>query len=401
MSEHFTNTSEDKTTSKPLSRSVERRHVLQGAMAMLAAPLLAGALPNAARAANAPKEAKEKKAGPDLPMLTKRRVLGSGKFAMEVSALGFGCMGATYNRGVSPDREFMKNIFRQAAEHGYTLFDTAEIYGPHNNEILAGEALAPYKGKVMISTKFGHKIIDGVYQNGQLDSKPATIRRVCEESLKRLKLETLELFYQHRMDPEVPIEDVAGTVADLIKEGKVKRFGLCEVGAETIRKAHREQPVTCIQSEYHMMWREPESAIFPTLEELGIGFVPYSPINRGFLGGTFTAYTRFDGGNDNRGALPRFLPENLGKNLEFVEVINRFGRPRGLTTAQIALAWLMRRPYIVPIPGTTKLSHLEENIRAANVDIADADWTSLENDLAKVEIVGDRYNAAEQKQIQR
>ncbi len=381
------------------SASVKRRHILQGAMAMLAVPLLTGSAPSLSQAVETARKTPGGEA--DLPILTQKRVLGSGKFSMEVSALGFGCMGATYNRGVSPDKAFMINIIRQAAEHGYTLFDTAEIYGPHNNELLVGEALEPYKGKVMITTKFGHKIINGVYQKGELDSKPATVRRVCEECLKRLRVDAIEMFYQHRMDPEVPIEDVAGTVRDLIKEGKVKRFGLCEVGVDTIRRAHKEQPITAVQSEYHMMWREPELDIFPVLEELGIGFVPYSPINRGFLGGSFTAYTRFDSGNDNRGDLPRFLPENLGKNLEFVEVINRFGRPHGLTTAQIALAWLMRRQWIVPIPGTTKLSHLEENIRAANVAISDSDWTKLENELSRVVVIGDRYNAAEQKQIQR
>lgn len=229
---------------------------------------------------------------PDLPLLTQKRTLGSGRFALEVSALGFGVMGTNYNRGVSPDGTAVIDLIRQAAEHGVTLFDTAQVYGPLTNEALAGEALAPYRGKVAITTKFGHSIIDGVYQTGKLNSRPENIRKVAEESLKRLKVDAIDLFYQHRFDPEVPIEDVAGTVGELIREGKVKRFGLCEVGPETIRRAHAEQPVTAVQSEYHLMWREPETDIFPVLEELGIGFVPYSPLNRGFLGGDMTAHTR-------------------------------------------------------------------------------------------------------------
>lgn len=303
----------------------------------------------------------------NLPILTKRRVLGSGDAAMEVSALGFGVMGANYNRGVSPDKKAMIDLIRQAAEHGVTLFDTAQIYGPLTNEKLAGEALAPYRNKVAITTKFGHKIVDGIYHNGKLDSTPQNIRKVADESLKSLGVDAIDLFYQHRFDPEVPIEDVAGTVKDLIKEGKVKRFGLCEVGPETIRKAHAEQPVTAVQSEYHAMWREPEKNIFPVLEELGIGFVPYSPLNRGFLGGDMTEYTRFDSGNDNRDSLPRFTPDALRKNLMFVETLNRFGRPRGITGAQAALGLLMQKDWIVPIPGTTKIAHLEENLRAADL----------------------------------
>ena len=337
----------------------------------------------------------------DLPLITKKRVLGSGPAAMEVSALGFGVMGANYNRGVSPDRVQVIRLIRQAAEHGVTLFDTAQIYGPLTNEKLAGEALAPYKDKVAITTKFGHKIVDGVYHKGELDSTPQNIRKVAEESLKSLGVDAIELFYQHRFDPKVPIEDVAGTVKDLIREGKVKRFGLCEVGPETIRRAHAEQPVTAVQSEYHLMWREPEQDIFPVLEELGIGFVPYSPLNRGMLGGDFTAYTRFDSGNDNRDSLPRFLPDALGKNLMVVETINRFARPRGITGAQAALGWLMQKDWIVPIPGTTKLAHLEENLRATELGLGPADWRELEAALDKVEITGERYPAEQQKQVEK
>ena len=309
-------------------------------------------------------------------------------------------MGATYNRGITPDRKSLIALLRQAAEHGITLFDTAQIYGPLTNEELVGEALAPYKGRVAISTKFGHSIVNGVYQTGKLNSRPENIRRVAEASLKRLRVEAIDLFYQHRFDPEVPIEDVAGTVGDLIRAGKVRRFGLCEVGPETIRRAHAEQPVTALQSEYHLMWCEPEK-LFPLLAELGIGFVPYSPLNRGFLGGDMTAYTRFDSGNDNRDTLPRFQPEALGKNLLFVEALHRFGRARGMTAAQVALGWLLQRgENIVPIPGTTKLAHLEENIRAVQLAASPADWRQLETELAAVPIVGDRYPADQQKQVQ-
>lgn len=335
------------------------------------------------------------------PLAGKKRTLGRGAAAMEVSALGFGVMGCNYNRGVAPERKQAIALIRQAAERGVTLFDTAQIYGPLINEELAGEALEPFRGQVAITTKFGHDIVDGVYRKGGLNSRPENIRRVAEESLKRLRVDAIELFYQHRFDPNVPIEDVAGTVKDLIREGKVKRFGLCEVGPETIRRAHAVQPVTAVQSEYHLMWREPERDIFPVLEELGIGFVPYSPLNRGFLGGDMTEYTRFDSGNDNRDTLPRFTPEALRHNLAIVEILHRFGRPRGATTAQIALAWLLRRSWVVPIPGTTKLSHLEENLRAVELVVSDADWAALEKDLAAVDIMGDRYPAEQQKQIQR
>lgn len=385
-------------------QDISRRGVLQAAAALVAAPILMGGLSSmgmAAEGSSTSSRASGGKSALDLPLLMKKRTLGSGKFSMEVSALGFGVMGANYNRGVSPDRNKMIEVIRQAAEHGVTLFDTAQIYGPLTNEELAGEALAPYKNKVAITTKFGHRIVNGVYQAGKLDSRPENIRRVAEESLKRLRVNAIELFYQHRFDPEVPIEDVAGTVRDLIREGKVRRFGLCEVGPETIRRAHAEQPVTAVQSEYHLMWREPEKDIFPVLEELGIGFVPYSPLNRGLLGGDMTAYTRFDSGNDNRDTLPRFAPEALAKNLMFVEVLNRFGRPRGITGAQAALGWLLQRDWIVPIPGTTKLSHLEENIRAASLPVRPEEWTELEEALSRVKIVGDRYPAEQQRLVRK
>ncbi len=392
------------TKEKPV-QEISRRGVLQAAAVLVAAPVLMGGFSGVGMAAEGSSmisRASGRKSSLDLPLLTKKRTLGNGKFSMEVSALGFGVMGANYNRGTSPDRKKVIEVIRQAAEHGVTLFDTAQVYGPLTNEELAGEALAPYRDKVAVTTKFGHSIVNGVYQTGKLNSRPENIRRVAEGSLKRLKVDAIELFYQHRFDPEVPIEDVAGTVKELIREGKVKRFGLCEVGPETIRRAHAEQPVTAVQSEYHLMWREPEKDIFPVLEELGIGFVPYSPLNRGFLGGDMTAYTRFDSGNDNRNTLPRFAPEALGKNLMFVEVLNRFGRPRGITGAQAALGWMLQKgDGIVPIPGTTKLSHLEENIRAANLAVSPEEWKELEDALSRVEIVGDRYPAEQQRQVQK
>lgn len=336
-----------------------------------------------------------------LPILTRRRTLGTGQYSMEVSALGFGVMGMNYNRGSHPDRAELIALLHQAAERGVTLFDTAQVYGPLINEELAGEGLYPYRDRVSVTTKFGHRIVNGKYIEGELDSSPANIRRVAEESLKRLRVEAIDLFYQHRLDPAVPIEDVAGTVRDLIREGKVKRFGLCEVGAQTIRRAHAVQPVTAVQSEYHLMWREQEKDVFPVLQELGIGFVPYSPLNRGFLGGGITEYTRFDSGNDNRNTLPRFTPEAIRANLAIVEVLNAFGRARGMTSAQVALAWMMaKQPWIVPIPGTTKLAHLDENIRTADLTLTPAEVQEIESNVSRVRIVGDRYPASQQRQVE-
>ncbi|WP_255494868.1 aldo/keto reductase [Luteibacter sp. Sphag1AF] len=319
---------------------------------------------------------------------------------MPVSTLGFGVMGMNYNRGPHPDRAALIRLLHQAVNRGVTLFDTAEVYGPHVNEELAGEALARFSHRIAITTKFGHRIIDGQYVAGELDSRPATIRRVAEASLRRLRLDVIELFYQHRLDPAVPIEDVAGTVRELIHEGKVKRFGLCEVGVDTIRRAHAVQPVTAVQSEYHLMWREPEKQVLPALAELGIGFVPYSPLNRGFLGGDINEHTRFDSGNDNRNTLPRFTPEALRANLAVVEVLNVFGRTRGMTGAQVALAWLLAKGQnIVPIPGTTKLAHLEENLRAAHFALGATDVATLEQEVSKIGIVGERYPPEQQRQV--
>jgi aryl-alcohol dehydrogenase-like predicted oxidoreductase len=335
--------------------------------------------------------------------ISTRRTLGTGAFAMPVSALGFGVMGMNYNRGPHPDRAALIRLLHEAVDRGVTLFDTAEVYGPHINEELAGEALSQFRDRVAITTKFSHRIVDGKHVAGGLDSRPATIRRVAEASLKRLRLDVIELFYQHRLDPAVPIEDVAGTVKQLIAEGKIRRFGLCEVGVDTIRRAHAVQPVTAVQSEYHLMWREPEKQVLPALAGLGIGFVPYSPLNRGFLGGGITEYTRFDSGNDNRNTLPRFAPQALRANLAVVEMLNAFGRTRGMTGTQVALAWLLAKaPDIVPIPGTTKLAHLEENLRAADFAFGATDVAALEQDISTIGIiVGDRYPPEQQQQVAR
>lgn len=328
------------------------------------------------------------------------RTLGSGAAAMDVSALGFGCMGLNYNRSQSPGRKECIRIIHEAVDRGVTLFDTAIIYGPLRNELLAGEALAPYKGRVSLTTKFGHEVVDGK-GTGRQDSSRATVRRYCEESLRRLRLEALPLFYQHRFDRNTPIEEVADTIAGLIKEGKVQRWGLCEVSADTIRKAHAVCPLTAVQSEYHLMHRQVEdNGVLDTCRKLGIGFVPYSPLNRGFLGGCINEYTTFDTSNDNRHTLPRFQPEAIRANTRIVNALQQWGRTRGMTSAQVALGWLLHKaPWIVPIPGTTMESHLDENLRTLAFDIDDAEWRELETAVAAIPVVGDRYNAEQQKQV--
>lgn len=337
----------------------------------------------------------------NLPVITSYRTLGSGNYAMKVSALGFGCMGLNYHRSQHPDKKAAINLVHEAIERGVNLFDTAESYGPYTNETLVGEALKGYRERVFVTTKFGHKFANGKRVMAEEDSSPANIRKVCEESLRRLNIETIDMFYQHRADPHTPIELVAETVKQLIKEGKVQRFGLCEVNTDTIRRAHAIQPVTAIQSEYHLMFRRVEEGILGLCEELGIGFVPYSPLNRGFLGGALNEYTRFDASNDNRAALPRFTPEAMRANLRIVDVLYDFGRTRGITPAQVAQAWLMnKKPWIVPITGTTKLSHLEENIRSANIHFTADEMKEIETRTAAIPVVGDRYNAAEQSKVQ-
>lgn len=328
------------------------------------------------------------------------RTLGIGNAAFEVSALGFGVMGMNYNRSQSPDRKECIRVIHEAVDRGVTLFDTAIIYGPLRNELLAGEALEPYKERVNVTTKFGHEVIDGK-GTGRQDSRPATIRRYCEESLKRLRIDSIPLFYQHRFDPNTPIEDVASTIGDLIKEGKVQRWGLCEVNADTIRKAHAVQPLTAIQSEYHLMHRLVEdNSVLDTCRELGIGFVPYSPINRGFLGGCINEFTVFDATNDNRQTLPRFQSEAIRANTRIVNVLQQFGRTWGMTSSQVALGWLLQKaPWIVPIPGTTKLSHLDENLHALDFNITPEEWKELETSVVAIPVVGSRYNAEQQKQV--
>ncbi|MDE6858981.1 MAG: aldo/keto reductase [Duncaniella sp.] len=328
------------------------------------------------------------------------RTLGSGKAAMEVSALGFGVMGMNYNRSQSPDRKVCIRLIHEAVDRGVTLFDTAIIYGPLRNELLAGEALEPYKGRVNVTTKFGHEVINGK-GTGRQDSSRATVRGYCEESLKRLRIDSIPLFYQHRYDRNTPIEEVAETISELIREGKVQRWGLCEVSADTIRKAHAVCPLTAIQSEYNLMHRDVEiNGVLDTCRELGIGFVPYSPLNRGFLGGCINEYTRFDTHNDNRHTLPRFQPDAIRTNTRIVNELQQFGRERGMTSSQVALGWLLHKaPWIVPIPGTTKRSHLDENLHTLTFNISDEEWHTLETAVAAIPVVGDRYNAEQQKQV--
>ncbi len=337
------------------------------------------------------------KAGGGLP----HRVLGTGKAAFEVSALGFGVMGMTYNRSQHPDRKQCIRLLHEAVDRGVTLFDTAIIYGPLNNEELAGEALGELRGKVNVTTKFGHEVVNGK-ATGRQDSRPATIRKYCEDSLRRLRTDVIPMFYQHRFDRNTPVEDVAGTIQDLMKEGKVQHWGMCEVSADTIRRAHAVCPLTAIQSEYHLMHRAVEdNGVLDVCRELGIGFVPYSPLNRGFLGGDLNEYTRFDPDNDNRNTLPRFTPEAMRANYRIVNVLQRFGRERGMTSAQLALGWLLHKaPWIVPIPGTTKLSHLEENLRSLDFVLTSDEWNELETEVSEIPVTGDRYNAEQQRQVQ-
>lgn len=332
--------------------------------------------------------------------ISAHRTLGTGNAAFEVSALGFGVMGMTYNRSQHPDKKACIRLLHETVDRGVTLFDTAIIYGPFTNENLAGEALSEFKGKINVTTKFGHEVINGK-GTGRQDSRPATIRRYCEDSLKRLRLDSIPMFYQHRFDRNVSAEEVAGTIADLIKEGKVQRWGMCEVGPETIRKAHAVCPLTAIQSEYHLMHRlVEENGVLDTCRELGIGFVPYSPLNRGFLGGCINEYTQFDPNNDNRQTLPRFQPDAMRANTRIVNALQAFGRTRGMTSSQVALGWLLQKaPWIVPIPGTTKLAHLEENLRTLDMACTPAEWKELEEAVAAIPVVGDRYNAEQQKQV--
>ena len=315
-----------------------------------------------------------------------------GKSNLEVSAIGLGCMGMSWSYGPAKDKKEMISLLHAAVERGVTFFDTAEVYGPLANEELVGEALAPFRNQVTIATKFGWKPAPGdEVRWSLLDSRPDHIRRVVEGSLKRLRLEVIDLYYQHRVDPEVPIEEVAGVVKDLIKQGKVKHFGLSEAAAATIRRAHAVQPVTAVQSEYSLWFRNPEKEVLPALEELGIGFVPYSPLGKGFLTGKIEEDTKFDS-TDFRSVLPRFAPEALKANQALVNLLHQIAERKKATPGQIALAWLLaQKPWIVPIPGTTKLHRLEENIRAAEVELTLEDLRDIENAASKITVQGARY----------
>jgi aryl-alcohol dehydrogenase-like predicted oxidoreductase len=320
-----------------------------------------------------------------------------GKSNLEVSAIGLGCMGMSFGYGIIADKKEMITLIHKAIESGITFFDTAEVYGPFINEELVGEALAPFRGEVVIATKFGFDTT-GV---SALNSRPEHIKQVAEASLKRLKAEAIDLFYQHRVDPNVPIEDVAGAVKDLIKEGKVKHFGLSEAGVQIIRRAHAVQPVTALQSEYSLWWREPEAEIMPTLEELGIGFVPFSPLGKGFLTGKMSRDTTFDS-KDFRSTVPRLSPENLKANMAFVDLLAQVAQRKNVTPAQVAIAWLLaQKPWIVPIPGTTKLHRLNENLGAVSVELSSEELKELNTASARIKVQGDRYSPGSAKLINR
>ena len=327
--------------------------------------------------------------------MQKRRLGNSG---LEVSAMGLGCMGLSFGYGPAVEKSVGIELIRDAFERGVTFFDTAEVYGPFTNEELLGEAVAPFRDQVVIATKFGFK--DG-YPNRGLDSRPERIREMIEASLKRLRTDRIDLFYQHRVDPNVPMEEVAGAVKDLIQQGKVKHFGMSEAGAQSIRRAHAVQPVAALQSEYSLWWREPEHDILPTLEELGIGFVPFSPLGKGFLTGAINENTTFDQ-SDFRNVVPRFSEENRKANASLVDVLGQIANSKGATRAQIAIAWLLaQKPWIVPIPGTTKLHRLEENIGAAKVELSAADLAVIQSALVQIAVVGERYPAHLQQLVGR
>ncbi len=329
------------------------------------------------------------------------RTLGTGNYALEVSALGLGCMGMSFGYGPPRDKREMIALLHAALERGVTFFDTAEAYGPFTNEALLGEALAAVREKVVIATKFGFRIDAQARRQGGLDSRPAHIREVAEASLRRLKCETIDLFYQHRVDPDVPIEEVAGAVGELIRAGKVRHFGLSEAGVSTLRRAHAVQPVTALQSEYSLWWREPEQEVLPALEALGIGFVPFSPLGRGFLTGKIDEHTAFDA-TDFRNTVPRFAIEARKANKALVDVLEAIAAPRGLTAAQLALAWLLaKKPWIVPIPGTTRLARLEENIAAAGVALSPAEAAQIEAAAARIPVQGERYSAEMSRMVDR
>ena len=323
-----------------------------------------------------------------------------GRSGLEVSALGLGCMGMSFGYGAAGDERDMIALIHRAVERGVTFFDTAQVYGPFTNEVLVGKALAPFRDQVVIATKFGFDI-DAEGKTVGVNSRPEYIRRMTEGSLKRLGVEAIDLYYQHRVDPQVPMEEVAGTVKDLIAEGKVKRFGMSEAGVQAIRRAHAVQPVTALQSEYSLWWREPEEAILPLLEELGIGFVPFSPLGRGFLTGHMDDKVTFDS-SDFRSSVPRFSPENRRANQPVVQLLAAIAERKKATPAQVALAWLLaRKPWIVPIPGTTKPARLEENLQAAGLELSPADMAEIERAAAAITVHGERYSEGSQRLVNR
>ena len=335
--------------------------------------------------------------GSGCTILTKKRTLGSGKAALTVPALYLGCMGMQSGRGVVPDEKSTEKLIQQAYDRGCNFFDTAEGYSGGKNEELLGRAIASMRKKVIISTKFTVDLTKNPPLN---DNRPERIKAACEGSLRRLKIDYIDLYHQHRIDRSVPIEDVAGAVADLIKEGKVRYFGLSEVSDETIRRAHKVHPVTTVQSEYHLMFRKPETEVFGTLQELGIGFTAYSPINRGFLGGSLTEYSDMKT-NDIRGDWPRFTSEALRANSRILQVVNEFGKTRGMTSAQVSMAWMMHKyPFIVPLFGTTKLSHLEEDLRTGDFTLSQNEINELEEQVSKFPVMGERYDATQQARVE-
>ena len=369
-------------------RELLRSSALAGAGLMLSHKT-ASAAPANGSAIQAP-------ANPSQTLVSSQRILGRGEAALTVSALALGCMGMHVGRGRTPSEGMMEKLIRQAYDRGCTFFDTAEVYANGRNEELLGRSVASFRDKVIIGTKF----MPDVPRNPPTNSRPERIKAACEGSLRRLKTDVIDLYHQHRIDRSVPIEDVAGAVADLIKAGKVRRFALSEVGADTIRRAHRVCPVTAVQSEYHLMFRKPETEVFSTLQELGISLVAYSPLNRGFLGGTLTEYADMNT-NDGRGAWPRFTREALRANARIVEVLNEFGKVRGMTSSQIALGWMLsKHPFIVPVFGTTKLSHLEEDLRASDFTLSADDITELEAKVSAFPVVGERYDALQQSRVE-
>ena len=325
-----------------------------------------------------------------------KRKLGTGKHSIEVSAVGLGCMGMSYHRSFIPEKEVSLKLIRKAYDSGVTFFDTAEAYGPLTNEVLVGEAIAPFRKNIILATKFGFK--EGRPALG-LDSRPERIKQVVNHSLKSLRTYYIDLLYQHRVDPNVPMEDVAGTVKDLIQAGKVRNFGLSEANAVSIRKAHAVQPVTAVQSEYSLMTRGPEAEVLGVCEELGIGFVPYSPLSRGFLTGMINERTKYDPNNDNRATLPRYQPDAIKANWSIIDMLYAYGNPRGFTPGQVALGWLLaKKPWIVPIPGTTKTAHMLENIGAVSLAFSASEWERFNKELDAIKIVGDRYTGVQAQQ---